>query len=144
MESLCIDCTVRDRLGYQWKLYLLEGSNRDVESSWVEKTDWEDYTQATGLGASSLVIEAGYLIPGREYRLQLNAWRPGGYPGGYVIEEMIMNIAPTGGKCNVPISQGFALETWFEVKCEGWTDPDLPLSYLIGNVILTNVMHLRP
>lgn len=135
MESRCIDCSFSDRLGYQWKLYLLrEGLNRDDDSSWEEKTDWADYTQATGLEASSLVIEAGYLKSGKEYRLQLNAWRPGGYPGGYVIEEMVMNIAPTGGRCDVPVSEGFALETQFQVKCESWTDPDVPLTYLIGNV----------
>ena len=132
MESRCIDCNFDDRLEYQWKLELLEGANKDDESSWKEQTDWKDYTKATGLKASSLVIEPGYLIPGRVYRLQLNAWRPGGYQGGYVIEEMTMNIAPAGGTCNVPISQGYALETQFQVKCEGWTDPDVPLTYLIG------------
>lgn len=134
-ESRCIDCRMEDRLEYQWTLYqLLEGSNRDDDSSWVKQTDWEDFAKATGLDASSLVIEPKYLIPDREYRLQLNAWRPGGHPGGYVIEEMIMNVAPSGGTCNVPIAEGYALETQFQVKCEGWTDPDVPLSYLIGNV----------
>lgn len=133
MESRCIDCGLSDRLGYQWKLsLLLEEAKKDDESAWQEKTDWTDYTQATGLEASSLIIEAGYLIPGRTYRLQLNAWRPGGYPGGYVIEEMTMNIAPSGGTCSVPVSEGFALETLFNVVCEGWSDPDVPLSYLIG------------
>lgn len=133
MESRCIDCGLSDRLGYQWKLsLLLEEATKDDESAWEEKTDWTDYTQATGLDASSLIIEAGYLIPGRTYRLQLNAWRPGGYPGGYVIEEMTMNIAPSRGTCSVPVSEGFALETLFNVVCEGWSDPDVPLSYLIG------------
>ncbi|PFX20690.1 Polycystic kidney disease and receptor for egg jelly-related protein [Stylophora pistillata] len=132
MESRCIDCKIDDRLEYQWKLsLLLEGAGKDDENSWEEKTDWTDYTQATGLKASSLIIEAGYLLPGRTYRLQLNAWRPGGYPGGYVIEEMVMNIAPTGGKCSVPVSEGFALETQFNVMCEEWSDPDVPLTYLI-------------
>ena len=132
MEGRCIDCRMDDRLEYKWKLSLLEGADEALDDSWTEKTDWEDKT-ATGLSSSSLVIEAGFLIAGRKYRLQLNAWKPGGEPGGYVIEELFMNIAPSDGSCQFPIAQGFALETEFTVKCEGWKDDDKPLSYLIGN-----------
>ena len=133
MEARCIDCKLNDRLGYRWKLYFLQdGADEALDDSWKEKTDWEDKT-ATGLSSSSLVVKPGYLLPGRKYRLQLNAWKPGGEPGGYVIEQLFMNIAPAGGSCQVPITQGFALETEFNVKCEGWKDDDKPLSYLIGN-----------
>lgn len=132
LESRCIDCKFGEKLEYKWRLFLLTGENKDEDSSWEEKTDWIYYTPATGLESSSLVIEAEYLLPGEIYRLQLNAWRPGGYPGGYVIEQIIINIAPASGWCSVPVEQGFALETSFHVKCEGWTDPDVPLTYLIG------------
>ena len=132
LESRCIDCKSREQLGYMWKLSLLIGDNKDEDSSWEEKEDWEDYIKATGSESSSLVVEADYLLPGKIYRLQLNAWRPGGFPGGYVIEEIIINIAPASGRCNVPREEGFALETPFFVQCVGWTDPDVPLTYLIG------------
>lgn len=135
MESRCIDCKLDDKLSYEWTLSLLIGDNKDEDTSWQEKTDWIDYTEATGLKSSSLIIEAKYLLPGKIYRLQLNAWRLGGYPGGYVIEEIIINIAPANGWCSVPLEEGFALETLFNVKCEGWTDPDVPLTYLIGKFI---------
>ena len=132
LESRCIDCKFGERLEYKWGLFLLVGENKDEDSSWEKKTDWISYTQATGLQSPSLVIEAEYLLPGEIYRLQLNAWRLGGYPGGYVIEQIIINIAPASGWCSVPLEEGFALETPFHVKCEGWTDPDVPLTYLIG------------
>ena len=135
LESRCIDCKFGERLGYMWKLSLLIGDNKDEDSSWEEKEDWKDYTEATGLQSPSLVLEAEYLLPGKIYRLQLNAWRLGGFPGGYVIEEIIINIAPVSGRCSVPLEEGFALETPFNVKCEGWTDPDVPLTYLIGKFI---------
>ena len=137
VEGRCIDCNLNDRLGYSWKLSLLtKGEDEALDESWEEKTDWEDKT-ATGLSSSSLVIESGYLLPDRKYRLQLNAWKPGGEPGGYVIEELFMNTAPVDGKCHVPIFEGFALETEFSVKCEGWKDDDKPLTYLIGNASLS-------
>ncbi|KAJ7373998.1 hypothetical protein OS493_009326 [Desmophyllum pertusum] len=63
MESRCVDCSFSDRLGYQWKLSLLEGADKNDDSAWEDKTDWADYTQATGLESVQLVIEAGYLIP---------------------------------------------------------------------------------
>ena len=137
MESRCIDCKMDDRLGYKWKLSLLDESSdsspidESSDDSWKEINDWADKT-ATGLSSSSLVIESGFLISGRKYRLQLNAWRPGGQPGGYVIEELFMNVPPKRGSCQIPITQGYALETEFVVKCEGWEDDDKPLSYLIG------------
>ena len=52
-----------------------------------------------------------------------------------MIEEITINTAPAGGWCSVPVVEGFALETLFNVKCEGWTDPDVPLTYLIGKFI---------
>ena len=135
LESRCIDCKFGEQLEYKWTLSQLIGSNKDEDTSWKEKTDWIDYTEATGLKSSSLIIEARYLIPDNSYRLQLNAWRPGGFPGGYVIEEITINTAPANGWCSVPVVEGFALETLFNVKCEGWTDPDVPLTYLIGKFI---------
>ena len=135
LESRCIDCKFGEKLEYEWTLSLLIGDNKDDVNSWREETDWIDYTKATGLKSSSLIIEAEYFRPGKSYRLQLNAWRPGGFPGGYVIEEIVINIAPAGGRCSVPLEEGFALETQFNVKCEGWTDPDVPLTYLIGKFI---------
>ena len=131
VEARCIDCRLDDRLEYSWKLFLLEGVDETLDESWEEKADWEDKT-ATGLSSSSLVIEPGYLLSGKNYRLQLFAWKAGG-DAGYVIEVLFMNIAPADGWCRVPISEGFALETEFKVKCEGWKDDDKPLSYLIGN-----------
>ena len=133
VEGRCTDCRLDDRLGYRWKLSLLSlQMDESLDDSWKELTDLEDYT-ATGLSSSSLVIEPGLLRTERKYRLQLNAWRPGGEPGGYVIEELFTNAAPKSGSCDVPIKEGVALQTEFTVKCEGWIDDDKPLSYLIGN-----------
>ncbi|XP_015762206.1 PREDICTED: uncharacterized protein LOC107341314 [Acropora digitifera] len=153
VEGRCIDCKMDDRLEYKWKLSLLEESSDGTpidetsDDSWKEMIDWADKT-ATGLSSSSLVIESGFLIAGRKYRLQLNAWRPGGEPGGYVIEELFMNVAPAKGSCQLPISQGYALETEFVVKCEGWEDDDKPLSYLIelqnGDEIIPMAAGLEP
>lgn len=143
VEGRCIDCNYNEesRLGYEWRLSLLsENADETLDDSWQEQTDWEDKTTA-GINSKSLVIEPGYLSAGRKYRLQLNAWKPGGKPGGYVIEELIMNVSPVGGKCEVPFIQGFALETLFRVECTGWKDDDQPLNYLIGKSAFKQSQH---
>ena len=133
MESRCQDCALDDKLEYEWSLYLLrEELDKALESSWELITDWGDKT-AQGLNQSSLIIEPNFLQPGRDYRLQLNAWKPGGYPGGFVMTQFTMNIAPTGGYCEVYPVEGYALETDFHVKCNDWKDEDKPFTYLIGN-----------
>ena len=146
MESRCIDCKMDDRLGYKWKLSLLDESSdgspidESSDDSWKEINDWADKT-ATGLSSSSLVIESGFLISGRKYRLQLNAWRPGGQPGGYVIEELFMNVPPKRGSCQIPITQGYALETEFVVNSLSTVSAVLPYSlvaeYPVENIALT-------
>lgn len=143
VEGRCIDCDLNEesRLGYKWRLSLLsENADEALDDSWQEQTDWEDKTTA-GINSKSLVIEPGYLSAGRKYRLQLNAWKPGGEPGGYVIEELIMNVAPVGGRCEVPFIQGFALVTLFRVECAGWKDDDQPLNYLIGKSSFKQSQH---
>lgn len=132
LETLCVDCKPNDQLGYEWSLFRLElGKDKTYMESWVKQTNWATNT-STGTNKGNLVIKPQVLIPGREYFLRLNAWKPGGYPGGFVEYQFMVNVGPTGGSCVVNPLEGFALETDFKVQCDNWHDTDTPLQYMIG------------
>ncbi|XP_048582698.1 polycystic kidney disease and receptor for egg jelly-related protein [Nematostella vectensis] len=133
METTCQDCKPTDILGYEWSLHrLLLGKDPDQIDSWetINPTSWAVNT-STGIDKGNLVINSHFLEPSRSYFLRLNAWKPGGYPGGFVEHRFTVNIAPTSGSCSVDPLEGFALDTTFQVKCDGWDDPDTPLKYLV-------------
>ena len=43
-----------------------------------------------------------------------------------------MNDRPMGGNCSFDQVEGIAMTTEFNITCEGWYDPDEPLSYTFG------------
>ncbi|XP_072035442.1 uncharacterized protein [Amphiura filiformis] len=43
-----------------------------------------------------------------------------------------MNDRPAGGRCWIDKDSGVAMNTEFNISCEGWQDPDEPLSYTFG------------
>jgi hypothetical protein len=135
LETLCVDCKPTDQLGYEWSLFRLDlGKDKAKMDSWVKQTKWAAST-STGTDKGNLVIKPMVLIPGREYFLRLNAWKSGGYPGGFVEYQFIVNVGPTGGSCIVNPLHGFALETDFKVQCDNWLDTDTPLQYMIGKLL---------
>ncbi|XP_061171980.1 sperm receptor for egg jelly-like [Saccostrea echinata] len=44
---------------------------------------------------------------------------------------LTVNLPPTQGNCTITPQSGYSLVTAFNVSCRGFTDPDLPLSYVI-------------
>jgi len=136
LETLCVDCKPTDQLGYEWSLFRLElGQDKTKMESWVKQSNFAQNT-STGLDKGNIVVNPGYFIPGREYFLRLNAWKPGGYPGGFVEYQFIVNVGPSGGTCQVQPLHGFALDTDFKVQCNGWQDTDTPLQYMIGKFFM--------
>ena len=132
LETLCVDCKPTDKLGYEWSLFLLElGKDKEEMKSWTKQAHFATNT-STGTDKGNMVVKPDYFIPEREYFLRLNAWKPGGYPGGFVEYQFIVNVGPTGGNCQVHPLEGFALDTDFKVQCNNWHDTDTPLQYMIG------------
>ena len=84
----------------------------------------QDYTPSV-----NLVITAGSLVPGQEYRLRLDAQDE--YGAGYAISSFIVNTAPASGALFVEPLVGTALNTTFIATMDGWADDpvDLPLVY---------------
>ena len=83
-----------------------------------------DYTSSV-----NLVISAGALVPGQEYRLRLDAHDE--YGAGYAMTTFIVNTAPSSGVLYVEPTYGAALNTTFVATMDGWADDpvDLPLVY---------------
>ena len=77
---------------------------------------------------------------GKSYRTRLNAWKPGGYPGGFVQLGFTVNVPPASGTCDIHPLDGFAIVTNFSMKCSGWQDEDQPLRYLIGRSLNHNTL----
>ncbi|KAK3736330.1 hypothetical protein QZH41_020801, partial [Actinostola sp. cb2023] len=131
LETLCVDCKPTDKLGYEWSLFLLElGKDKEEMKSWTKQAHFATNT-STGTDKGNMVVKPDYFIPEREYFLRLNAWKPGGYPGGFVEYQFLVNVGPTGGNCQVHPLEGFALDTDFKVQCNNWHDTDTPLQYMI-------------
>lgn len=83
-----------------------------------------DYTSSV-----NLVISAGALVAGQEYRLRLDAHDE--YGAGYAMTTFIVNTAPSSGVLYVEPTYGAALNTTFVATMDGWADDpvDLPLVY---------------
>lgn len=135
VATICVDCKPTDQLGFEWSSFILElGKDKNDMASWTKQPNFAKNT-TTGIDKGNIVINPNYFIPGREYFLRLNAWKPGGYPGGFVEYQFVVNVGPTGGTCDFAPLFGYALNTPFNFKCNKWKDPDTPLLYTIGKLL---------
>lgn len=52
--------------------------------------------------------------------------------------ELITNERPAVGNCSVVPNNGTALETEFNIFCDDWSDPDMPLNYRFAQRLKTS------
>ena len=132
LESKCLNCQTDTRLlHYLWSIYICNGATHSCQ----EVQNFHMKT-STGLHGANIAIKENVLESGATYKIRCKAWRSRSTNAGYVDYLLHVNNPPINGHCSVAPAEGFALTTLFKVSCAGWWDKDLPLSYLIGMILV--------
>ena len=122
LDAVCTSCRRQVDLEYKWAAFERTSALKPV-------TDLQAYALG-GLDQDSLVIEGNFFTPGKIYVVRLTASKPGGNPGKFDRDfTAYLNTPPSSGSCFVQPSFGYARVTYFQILCQGWSDPDSPLSY---------------
>jgi hypothetical protein len=79
--------------------------------------------------SKDLVLREGAMQPGAEYEFELLAYADGEGKPGKAYRSVVVNKAPTSGKCVAVPAIGLAFDTVFTLQCTGWEDLDLPLTF---------------
>ena len=113
------------RLIYEWQVY--RKVVNDSTTSWELQQDiaQSEVKDPTG---PAFMVPKNVLEGAAEYLIRLYGRREKGAKGK--TESLFFtNEVPKGGDCFASPQLGDALVTKFHIWCEGWTDPDMPLSY---------------
>ena len=113
------------RLIYEWQVY--KNVINDSTTYWELQQDiaQSEVKDPTG---PVFMVPKNVLEGAAEYLIRLYGRREKGVKGK--TESVVLtNEVPKGGDCFASPQLGDALVTKFHIWCEGWTDPDMPLSY---------------
>ncbi|XP_076818399.1 uncharacterized protein LOC143464499 isoform X1 [Clavelina lepadiformis] len=114
-------------ISYTWSLFEVVNKTRyrrnaaaDEGIDLIPVTDFENYA-ATGIHGIYLVIKPGTLLPLRKYRIQV-AGTISGTTTGLTETEVIPNLPPYDGSCDITPNDGIAADDTFTVTCVNWKD----------------------
>jgi hypothetical protein len=79
--------------------------------------------------SKDLVLKAAIMQPGAQYEFGLVVYADNMGKPGKAYTTVVVNTAPTSGKCVSSPLTGLAYNTSFTLQCSGWEDADLPLKY---------------
>jgi hypothetical protein len=79
--------------------------------------------------SKDLVLKAGVMQPGAQYEFGLLVFADNTGKPGKAYRTVVVNKAPTSGKCVATPPTGVAYNTSFTLQCSGFEDEDLPLRY---------------
>ena len=114
---MCTDCLRTLGLQYEWQLFKGHTAVQNLAAS-----------TASGVKESSLTVFSSLLTTGQTYRIDVSVRKYGGTPGNATIR-VHSNEPPVPGACSAQPASGEAMKTQFEIRCQGWYDPDVPLTY---------------
>ncbi|KAJ7409809.1 hypothetical protein WISP_112256 [Willisornis vidua] len=129
LSGKCSNCKPSNKPVYHWSLF--SDSKTEISFDWSSKT-------STGRSGAYLSIHAlTFTKPAyRSYtvHLQVSTWdgRTSSYSRSFKV-----NTPPQAGKCNINPHRGIAFLTKFVVKCKGFSDSHLPLTYKV--IVASNV-----
>ncbi|XP_078665539.1 uncharacterized protein LOC144907963 [Branchiostoma floridae x Branchiostoma belcheri] len=115
----CSNCPGGARPSYTWYLYQDSGWH-SRNGSLLTEVDLPPLT-TTGIHAVSLSVKQGSLEVREKYRV----WLYGvvtGVGDGWAELVMRTNSPPENGTCTISPASGYAYQTRFTIKCEGWSD----------------------
>ncbi|XP_027756968.1 polycystic kidney disease and receptor for egg jelly-related protein [Empidonax traillii] len=129
LSGKCLNCKPINKPIYYWSL--LSGSSSEISFDWSSKT-------STGRSGAYLSIHALTFTkpayPSYTLHLKVSTW-----DGRTSIfsKTFKVNTPPRAGRCNVNPRRGVAFLTKFVVKCKGFSDSNLPLTYKV--IVASNV-----
>ena len=123
-------------------------ASSDVEGTsfqWVLSTAWQAASSAvapSGLISHFIVLDGPFpqLVPGSRYIIQVLG-RGANSTTGIASLEIHVNAPPSNGDFTAClngalvsscVSTGVAIVDTFRLQCNGWIDPDLPLTFIFG------------
>ncbi|CAB4035285.1 Hypothetical predicted protein, partial [Paramuricea clavata] len=135
-------------LTFSWSLYCYDEINTPEPLNLsslheIPQSEFQDMVY-NPINELDLAIKPYSLQPGKKYTLAFQASRPTGTLGE-LRTTLLVNSPPAGGTCAVSPSSGIALSTNFTFTCDGWTDPESPLTYEFsyGNNQTETLFHFR-
>lgn len=115
------------RLIYEWQVYKNVG-NGSVTSWQLQKDIGQNLAEVKDPTGPVFTLPKHVLEGASEYLIRLYGRREKGV-NGKTESVFLTNGAPKGGACFGSPTKGDALVTKFHIWCDGWKDPDMPLSY---------------
>ncbi|XP_041474499.1 uncharacterized protein LOC121423243 isoform X2 [Lytechinus variegatus] len=131
LESADLDARRGQILYYRWEIFKQEFNPVSLENEFVivPKMRWLQFA-GTGDSNANIAIDAGPFEDQSTYRIRVYAARtPSLQNYGLASYDFITNERPIVGNCSAVPPNGTALETEFNIECQDWTDPDMPLNY---------------
>lgn len=123
LSGKCSNCKPSNKPLYYWSLFA-EGS-KEIPFDWDSKT-------STGRSGAYLSIHALAFIkpayPAYTLRLSVTTWDG---RTTFLNTFFPVNTPPRVGRCNISPRRGTAFLTKFVVKCKGFSDSDVPLTYKV-------------
>lgn len=123
---------------YSWRLLVNRNGSDYKEAIPMPLDEWAPMN-TTGIDSSNIAIDAFTFRPsdgdGSYFFLEVSAYRSDGNASNYGrnYKSFVINNPPAIGNCSVYPSNGTALETLFNTKCDTpFSDPDVPMTYMIG------------
>ncbi|XP_050825882.1 polycystin family receptor for egg jelly [Serinus canaria] len=129
MSGKCSNCKPSNKPLYYWSLF--SDTSQEINFDWASKT-------STGRSGAYLSIHAmTFLKPEYPtYILYLSVTTWDGRSTSFR-KPFAVNTPPRAGRCNIRPRYGFAFQTKFVVKCRGFSDSHLPLTYKV--IVASNV-----
>ncbi|XP_063011894.1 polycystin family receptor for egg jelly [Melospiza melodia melodia] len=129
LSGKCSNCKPSNKPLYYWSLF--SDTSKEIDFDWASKT-------STGRSGAYLSIHAlTFMKPEYPtYILHLSVTTWDGRSASFR-KPFAVNTPPKAGRCNIRPRYGFAFQTKFVVKCRGFSDSHLPLTYKV--IVASNV-----
>ncbi|XP_038008915.1 polycystic kidney disease and receptor for egg jelly-related protein [Motacilla alba alba] len=129
LSGKCSNCKPSNKPLYYWSLF--SDTSQEINFDWSSKT-------STGRSGAYLSIHAlTFTKPAyQSYVLHLSVTTWDGRSSSFR-KPFSVNTPPQAGRCNIRPRYGFAFQTKFVVRCRGFSDSHLPLTYKV--IVASNV-----
>ncbi|XP_039274067.2 uncharacterized protein LOC120348022 [Styela clava] len=112
----CTSCKPNSKISYKWSLLV----QLDKNGTFLPEENFDNFT-LTGKTLPALVLRAQTLKPGLKYRIQATGFLPGYLPG-MTFQDVLINLPPFGGQCDIFPKSGNCLNQTFTIVCRDWKD----------------------
>ncbi|XP_067150528.1 polycystin family receptor for egg jelly [Apteryx mantelli] len=125
LSGKCLNCRTSSQPVYHWSLFSTEENSTEIRFDWSSRT-------STGRSGAYLSVHALSFMNTayQSYVLLLKVTTWDGRSSIYRYSFKI-NSAPRAGKCTIKPHWGTAFVTKFVVRCSGFSDSNLPLTYKV-------------